>query len=146
VTDNSPQMTNTAANARQLATDGALSIFGFFDTPGEVVPTYDPGLGVPCPFCLKPLTGAPRKTISLMGPWSGKSYFYRAHLVCYSLASEQEVCEIESSLIDSAPEARAERPAATAATETTTQPSVSTGGTTETASSSAAASSVEGGS
>lgn len=78
-----------------------MSIFGYFDSPAQESPAFDPGLAMPCPFCLLSLHSGPRKTISLMAEGDPRSYFYRAHKFCYENASPQEVCAIESSLIDS---------------------------------------------
>lgn len=77
-------------------------IFGYFDAPEQEAPAFDPGLDVPCAYCLKPLS-RPMRAISLMKPGDGRSYFYRAHKDCYDHASADEVCDLESSLIDTLP-------------------------------------------
>lgn len=75
-------------------------IFGYFNSPEQTEPAFDPGLAAPCPFCLNVLV-APFKTISLMGIIDNYSYFYRAHRACYEYASAAAVQEIEGSLINS---------------------------------------------
>lgn len=74
-------------------------IFGYFENASDTQPVHDPGLDTICPFCAKPLQ-RPLKTISLMGVNDGKSYFYRAHKLCYENSSEDEISQIEGSLID----------------------------------------------
>lgn len=74
-------------------------LFGFFDSPDQTTPAFDPGLNVACPFCLRPLE-LPVKTISLILPGDDRSFFYRSHKSCYETASEKAIGEIEGSLID----------------------------------------------
>jgi hypothetical protein len=76
------------------------TIFGYFDDPGDQAPTFDPGLGVPCPFCLRPVGKDGIKTISLMPIEGNRSYFYRAHKGCYEQVSPDDIARLESSLID----------------------------------------------
>ncbi len=76
------------------------TIFGYFDDPGDQAPTFDPGLDVPCPFCLRPVGKGGIKTISLMLIGGSRSYFYRAHKCCYQQAIPHDVSELEHSLID----------------------------------------------
>ena len=76
------------------------SIFGHFDAPGDKAPAFDPGLGVPCPFCLQPVETGALKTISLMPLGGSRSYFYRAHKNCYERASLEDATKLESSIID----------------------------------------------
>lgn len=75
-------------------------LFGYFDSPTQIEPTYDPGLTVPCPICLLDLT-MPVTTISLMGVKDNKSYFFRAHKSCWYHATVKDKDIIEGSLIDS---------------------------------------------
>lgn len=75
------------------------SIFGYYNDAGDVQPTYDPGLDVPCPFCLKTLE-VPVRTTSLMAVGDNRSFFYRAHRECAVAATPEQVTEVESSLID----------------------------------------------
>lgn len=75
-----------------------IDIFGWFSDTG-IIPEHDPGLGVNCIFCGKKLS-SPIKTISLMKDGDNKSYFYRSHKDCYEQLSNNEITEIESSLID----------------------------------------------
>lgn len=74
-------------------------VFGFFDNERQQVPAYDPGLNVPCPYCLRKLE-RPVRTISLMVPGDARSFFYRAHKQCSVDATPQQTEQIESSLID----------------------------------------------
>lgn len=78
-----------------------MNIFGYFDNPNQTEPSFDPGLGVNCPHCQKPLDEEPeRQTISLR--WSGdaRSYFYRVHKACREAASLEERYGIESLIVD----------------------------------------------
>ena len=75
-------------------------IFGYFDSPENKAPAFDPGLRVPCPFCLHLLDKSALKTISLMPVGGSRSYFYRAHKGCYEQASSDDILNLESSLID----------------------------------------------
>lgn len=76
------------------------SIFGYFDQPEQTAPTFDPGLDALCPHCLQKLE-RPVRTISLLVPSDSRSFFYRVHRACAERATEQQVTEIESSLVDS---------------------------------------------
>jgi hypothetical protein len=86
-------------------------LLGYYDSAEQTEATFNPGLNVPCVVCYKPLC-APLKTISLMKPGSGRSYFYRAHKACYEGLSEQEMGDLEWSMLNpparSAPEPKAE--------------------------------------
>jgi hypothetical protein len=72
---------------------------GWFESAEQVEPSHDPGLDVPCPVCGLTLT-RPMKTISLMVVGGAASYFFRAHKPCWDSASEEERCQIESTIID----------------------------------------------
>lgn len=74
-------------------------IFGYFENSSDQSPTHDPGLETICIFCTIQLE-PPMKTISLMKDGDNKSYFYRCHKECYEKLSQNEIIEIESSLID----------------------------------------------
>lgn len=75
-------------------------VFGWFDDPFSETPTHDPGVenGI-CPICSKGLN-RPVKTISLMKDRDSRSYFYRAHKDCYENLSEEDVTQLDISLID----------------------------------------------
>ena len=77
-----------------------MSIFGFYERADQTEPSYDPGLNVPCPFCLQKLE-RPVHTVSLMLPGDSRSFFYRSHRQCRHSATPRQIMEIESSLIDS---------------------------------------------
>ena len=78
------------------------SIFGWFSTPQQKVPEYDPGLDINCPFCHKSLRQGKQAlvTLSFMGGRSPRSYFYRVHRDCRGLNSWKREQEIESTIID----------------------------------------------
>ncbi len=76
-----------------------VDIFGYYERADQTEASYDPGVGVPCPFCLRKLS-EPLRTVSLMLPGDSRSYFYRAHRGCHENAGEQEITEFESALID----------------------------------------------
>ena len=78
----------------------ADTIFGYFENPTETVPTFDPGLNIPCPLCLQSLVESACTTISLMPVGGDRSYFYRAHKICYTQARSADIMRLESSLID----------------------------------------------
>lgn len=62
----------------------AGTLLGYFDYPGQEIPTYDPPHDGPCIVCGESLNN-PMKTISLSRAdvEFPRSYFYRAHKVCY---------------------------------------------------------------
>lgn len=74
-------------------------IYGYFASPDQTAPTFDPGLSVRCPVCAVQLSGA-IATISLMLDGDRRSYFYRTHVACYEQATANEIEAIESALID----------------------------------------------
>lgn len=78
----------------------SASIFGWFDYPGQAIPTHDPGRNALCPICLIALGGAPVTTTSLMRKGGAKSHFFRAHTKCWLAASDAEKEQIEHSIID----------------------------------------------
>lgn len=71
-------------------------IFGYFDSPEQTEPAYDPGLNRNCPICGKMLR-APLRTISFFKPGDSRSFFYRIHKWC---ADEKAQQQIESIVID----------------------------------------------
>lgn len=73
---------------------------GWFDSPEQETPVFDPGLSVGCPCCGRPLHEQPRKTISLMPVGGHRSYFFRAHKTCWDAADEATQIRIESEIID----------------------------------------------
>jgi len=85
-----------------------IDVFGWFDSPEQKTPAHDPGEEGLCPICAKPIGPfVPEnaiKTISLMvhdPEHRDRSYFYRAHGLCWEAAMPLEISDIESSLIDS---------------------------------------------
>lgn len=77
-----------------------MTIFGYFDDADQTKPAFDPGLEVPCPFCLKKLE-LPVRTTSLMADGDNRSYFYRAHRDCADRATPEQEMQIEGSVVDS---------------------------------------------
>lgn len=73
------------------------NIYGFFSSPYDEEPTYDPGLDISCPACKQPLLSTNRKTVSFSVPGSDRSWFYRIHAACST--PELEI-ELESAVID----------------------------------------------
>jgi hypothetical protein len=63
---------------------------GFFDHPDQTEPTYDPPHDGPCIVCGNQLS-IPVMTISLMRADNplARSYFYRAHKICYEADPEK---------------------------------------------------------
>lgn len=63
--------------------DAGHPYLGFYSSPGQTEPAYDPPHNGPCIACNIPLN-IPVKTVSLMPEDAdGRSYFYRAHKSCY---------------------------------------------------------------
>lgn len=54
---------------------------GYFNTPTEEKPAYDPGLDIDCVVCEAPLV-KPLQTHSFMGENGSRSYFVRTHVGC----------------------------------------------------------------
>lgn len=75
------------------------TIYGYFDSPDNETPAYDPALDVECPVCAEKLS-LPVKTISLMLVGDNRSYFYRTHKTCYERLSSEEQTQLDSILID----------------------------------------------
>jgi len=76
------------------------SVYGYYDSPLQDKPVYDPGLTVPCLICGGCLTGDDVRTISLMVPEDSRSYFYRVHRSCHEPLTEQERSSVDGLLID----------------------------------------------
>lgn len=76
-------------------------VFGWFDSPYDDVPTYDPMLSESiCPVCSRRIS-APMVCVSIMKEGDSRSYFYRAHKSCYGDLSEEDKMSLDSGLIDS---------------------------------------------
>jgi hypothetical protein len=79
-----------------------VSIYGYYDSPAQDKPTFDPGIDVNCPSCGLPLE-PPLKTISLMlydRNRGDRSYFYRTHKACYDALDEKQKGALDGLLID----------------------------------------------
>lgn len=79
-----------------------MNLFGYFDSPEQTTPAYDPGVEIDCPLCSKPLDLSNMVTISLMRQdrIDNRSYFYRLHKTCREWATDDEILDIESMVID----------------------------------------------
>ena len=64
-------------------TDGN-SIYGWFDDPDQVEPSYEPPRNAPCLFCGGNVHAQDVRTHNLMysGQYAARSYFYRTHRTC----------------------------------------------------------------
>ena len=79
-----------------------MRVYGYYDSPTQTEPAFDPGLDVNCPSCGRPLD-LPVKTISLMlydRKEGDRSYFYRTHKACYDELDEQQKGALDGLLID----------------------------------------------
>ena len=74
--------------------------YGYFDNVNQTTPAYDPGLSVPCLICEKVLSVDDIRTVSLMIPNDGRSYFYRVHKSCHEPLDEQARVALDGRLID----------------------------------------------
>jgi len=59
-------------------------VYGWFDDPGQIQPTYDPPRDAPCLYCAHPIHADDVCThsISFVGEYAARSYFYRTHRSC----------------------------------------------------------------
>jgi hypothetical protein len=74
-------------------------LLGYYDRADQTEPTYNPPKDAPCVICYKPLC-APLKTISLLKPGGSRSYFYRAHKACYEGLGDDEIGDLEWSMLN----------------------------------------------
>lgn len=73
-------------------------MIGFYDSPAQQAPKYDPGLGAPCPLCYIPLSKDDLRTVSVMPHKTvdgdkfptTRSYFYRLHRTCAKKATQAQ--------------------------------------------------------
>lgn len=63
-----------------------------YHTTKDGKPLYDPGIDVPCPFCLEVITEGDVRTLNLMQMQRKPhlSVFYRAHRTCHEKSGEKE--------------------------------------------------------
>ena len=75
-------------------------LYGWYDSPEQEVekPTYNPPMI--CLFCVKKIPIDECRTVSVMGIASDKSFFYRVHKKCHEKATDNEIINYESSIID----------------------------------------------
>jgi hypothetical protein len=90
---------NKGAGAGAPMEPGEHPLLGYYDRADQKEPTFNPGPDVPCVICYKPLC-APMKTISLLKPGASRSYFYRAHKACYEGLGEDEIGDLEWSMLN----------------------------------------------
>lgn len=79
--------------------------YGYFDSPTQIDPKFDPGLDVSCPVCGGMLV-EPVKTISIMVPTSDRSYFYRTHKQCYDGLDDAGKSRVDGLIVDMVVSAR----------------------------------------
>ncbi len=77
----------------------SLKIYGYFTSPDQSEPAYEPGLEVDCPICHERLSH-PMKTVSLMLEGDNRSYFYRVHKSCFENLSDVEVGNLDGLILD----------------------------------------------
>ncbi len=60
------------------------AIYGWFDDPDQLEPTYEPPRDAPCLFCGSSVHAKDVRTHNLMysGQYAARSYFYRTHRTC----------------------------------------------------------------
>ena len=63
---------------------GGNVVYGWFDDPGQIEPSYEPPRDAPCLFCGRPVHADDVRTHSLitMREYGVRSYFYRTHRTC----------------------------------------------------------------
>lgn len=78
-------------------------IYGYFNSPQDAKPTYDPGTGVQCPVCSHTLgrhtMEHPIVTISLMMDGDTRSYFYRVHGECFNSLTDEQKLVLDEGII-----------------------------------------------
>lgn len=60
------------------------AVYGWFDDPDQIEPSYEPPRNAPCLFCGFPVHADDVRTHSLMfrNQYGARSYFYRTHRTC----------------------------------------------------------------
>lgn len=71
-------------------------MYGYFDNASQTEPADDPGLGIVCPYCKKPLSDGPVVTASFLAVQSKRSYFYRMHKICRNSAPASLIQQYET--------------------------------------------------
>lgn len=81
---------------------GALPAFvGYYTSPEQTAPEYDPPMTEDCPFCNKPLyLSGPVKAASFCDFGANLSLFYRYHTECRSGVSQQDVYDLEALILE----------------------------------------------
>lgn len=78
-----------------------MRIYGYYDSPLQPVPVYDPGIvNVCCPICGELLNENNIRTISLMALEDNRSYFYRVHKSCHINLTQEQQANLDGRLID----------------------------------------------
>jgi len=81
--------------------ENSVKIYGYFDSPEQTEPTFDPGLNVYCPVCYRKLTEMrPLMTISLLLEHDNRSYFYRVHKGCHDNLDQVQQSNLDGLIID----------------------------------------------
>jgi hypothetical protein len=79
-------------------------LLGYFDSPEQTTPAYDPGWNeTPCLVCMRPLGGPDQiRTTSVMlyDRSDGRSWFYRVHRACDDRLTDDERGRIEVSAFE----------------------------------------------
>lgn len=70
--------------------------FGYYDSPEQTAPAYDPGDTAPCLICAEPWTSDTVRTVSLMVPGAERSWFYRVHRSCADDETPEAATDRES--------------------------------------------------
>lgn len=83
--------------------------FGWFDAPGQTEPAHMPADSVACPLCGQP-RGAKGRTrgdgksllvnIDVWGRDAGKSYFVLLHRDCRDAATDEQIDDVLSPVVD----------------------------------------------
>ncbi len=83
--------------------------FGWYDNPEQAEPVHMPGPDTPCPLCGEPIgsrgrVGPDGKSMlivaSLLAQGSDKSFFYATHRACRETATDEQIADIESAVVD----------------------------------------------
>lgn len=74
--------------------------FGYYDSPEQTSPAYDPGESAPCLICGEPWTTDTVRTISIAGVTADRSWFYRIHRACDDAQTPEEAAAREALYVE----------------------------------------------
>lgn len=74
--------------------------FGYYDSPEQTAPAYDPGQSAPCLICGEPWTDDNVRTISIAGVTADRSWFYRVHRACDDAQTPEEAAAREALYVE----------------------------------------------